>query len=93
MFDEIAAREVFYMDLAWQSGDMGFVHNHQCVHARSDYEDYPELDRRHHLVRLWLSVNHGWDFPEAFSERYGPIDLGITSRRYCCARYAINMSA
>ncbi len=76
MFDEIAARDDFYIDLTWQPGDMGFVHNHQCVHARTDYEDYPELERRRHLVRLWLSTNHGWSLPDVFSERYGPIHRG-----------------
>ena len=77
MFDEVAARKDMYLDLEWQPGDMGFVHNHQCVHARTDYEDYPEFERRRHLVRLWLSTNHGWALPPIFAERYGPIERGV----------------
>jgi len=77
LFDEIAARKDFLIDLEWQAGDLGFVHNHQCVHARTDYEDYVEFDRRRHLIRLWLSTNHGWSLPEVFAERYGPIKRGV----------------
>lgn len=76
LFDEIAAREDFFIDLEWKPGDMGFVHNHQCVHARTDYEDFPELERRRHNIRLWLSTNNGWSLPEIFAERYGSVELG-----------------
>ncbi|MBU2966746.1 TauD/TfdA family dioxygenase [Amphritea sp. 2_MG-2023] len=75
-FDEIAARKDMYLDLQWAPGDMGYVNNHQTVHARTDYEDFPELERRRHNVRLWLSVNHGWELPPVFEERYGPIARG-----------------
>lgn len=76
LFDEIAARDDLFLDLEWKPGDMGFVHNHQCVHARTDYEDFPELERRRHNVRLWLSTNYGWSLPDVFAERYGSIKLG-----------------
>lgn len=76
LFDEIAARDDVFLDLEWQPGDLGFVHNHQCVHARTDYEDFPDIKDRRHLIRLWLSTNHGWSLPDVFSERYGSIKKG-----------------
>jgi hypothetical protein len=36
------------------------LHNRSVLHARTDYVDWPELDRRRHLRRLWI------DAPELF---------------------------
>ena len=35
------------------------LHNRSVLHARTDYEDWPEFERRRHLKRLWI------DAPEA----------------------------
>lgn len=37
-------------------GDMQFFNNRTVLHGRAGYEDYPERERRRHLLRLWLSV-------------------------------------
>ena len=79
LFDELAASPEFHLDHVWREGDMGFIHNHQALHARTDYEDYPEPDRKRHLLRLWLSTNEGAELPPVFAERYGNIAQG--SRR------------
>ncbi len=76
LLDELAGSEEFYLDCEWQPGDMNFVHNHQILHARTDYEDYPEADRKRHLLRLWLSTNEGWELPPVFAEKYGPVEQG-----------------
>ncbi len=76
LMDELAGSEAFYLDYEWQPGDMNFVHNHQILHARTDYEDYPELERKRHLLRLWLSTNHGWELPPVFAEKYGSVEQG-----------------
>ena len=76
LFDELAGSEEYCLDFEWQPGDMNFVHNHQILHARTDYEDYPELDRKRHLLRLWLSTNEGWELPPVFAEKFGTIERG-----------------
>ncbi len=50
--------------------------NSQILHARTDYEDFPELDRKRHLLRLWLSTNEGWELPPVFAEKYGTVEQG-----------------
>ncbi|MGE0650229.1 MAG: TauD/TfdA family dioxygenase [Alphaproteobacteria bacterium] len=40
----------------WKPGDISFVLNHVALHARTKYEDWPEADRRRHLLRLWLDL-------------------------------------
>ncbi len=76
LLDELAGSDEFYLDVAWEQGDINFAHNHQVLHARTDYEDYPELDRKRHLLRLWLSTNEGWELPPVFAEKFSTVELG-----------------
>jgi hypothetical protein len=32
------------------------VSNHVVLHARTAYEDWPEPERKRHLLRLWLTL-------------------------------------
>lgn len=58
------------MDIGFEPGDMQFLHNHVMLHSRTEYEDYPEMDRRRHLLRLWLSTPEGRPLPDCYAERY-----------------------
>lgn len=72
MFDALAGREDIRLDMVLEPGDIQLLHNHQIVHSRTCYKDYPEIDRRRHLLRLWLSeTKYGRKLPEIFAERYG----------------------
>jgi hypothetical protein len=42
------------MDL--QPGDVQLLSNHTILHARTEFEDWPEPERRRHLLRLWISL-------------------------------------
>ena len=37
-------------------GQTLILHNRSVLHARTDYEDWPEINRRRHLLRLWLDA-------------------------------------
>lgn len=41
-------------------GQTLIIHNRSVLHARTDYQDWPEMNRRRHLLRLWI------DAPESF---------------------------
>jgi alpha-ketoglutarate-dependent taurine dioxygenase len=43
------------MDL--REGDMQFLNNHVVLHSRTAFEDYPEEERRRHLLRLWIAAD------------------------------------
>jgi len=51
---EVATRPGVYLDMALQPGDIQILNNHVIMHGRTDYQDYPEMARRRHLLRLWL---------------------------------------
>jgi len=76
MLDALAASDAFRLDMDFQQGDIQFLHNHQILHARTSYEDYPEPERKRHLLRLWLSARNGRQLPAGFAERYGEIEVG-----------------
>jgi hypothetical protein len=76
MMDALANSPEFRLDMDFRPGDMQFLHNHQILHARTAYVDWPEPERRRHLLRLWLSARNGRSLPPVFAERYGEIRVG-----------------
>tara|TARA_Y100001934_G_scaffold49004_1_gene59554 strand:+ start:1163 stop:2251 length:1089 start_codon:yes stop_codon:yes gene_type:complete len=38
-----------------EKGDLLLANNHTVFHARHDYEDHPEVEKRRHLLRLWMA--------------------------------------
>lgn len=74
--DALAASDEYRLDMDFRPGDIQLLHNHQILHARTAYEDFPEPERKRHLLRLWLSARNGRELPPAFAERYGEIAAG-----------------
>jgi alpha-ketoglutarate-dependent taurine dioxygenase len=56
LYEEIASSSAFYFDMQLEPGDIQWLSNHTILHARTAYEDYPEPERKRHLLRLWLSI-------------------------------------
>ena len=54
LLEELCTTIEFSMDFA--PGDIQFVNNGLVIHNRTAFEDWPQIDRRRHLLRLWLRV-------------------------------------
>jgi hypothetical protein len=39
-----------------QPGETLVLHNRRVLHARTNYEDWPQMDRRRHLLRVWIDA-------------------------------------
>jgi len=76
MFDRLAEDPELRLDMEFQPGDMQFVHNHTTLHDRTAFEDWPEPDRKRHLLRLWLAAPGARPLPPAYAERYGSVTIG-----------------
>jgi len=76
LFDELANDSSLNISMQLEKGDMQFVHNHSMLHDRGSFIDWPQLDKRRHLLRLWLSVPDDRELPEVFSERFGNTTVG-----------------
>src|SRR5690606_5229463 len=69
--DALAADPSLHLDMTFAPGDIQLVSNHFVFHSRTAYEDWAELDRRRHLLRLWLACEDGPELPPSMLERLG----------------------
>lgn len=54
-FIETTANDhALYLDMNFEPGDMQFLKNASILHKRTEYEDWPDPERKRHLLRLWL---------------------------------------
>jgi alpha-ketoglutarate-dependent taurine dioxygenase len=76
LFDNLADDPALHLRMEFQPGDVQLVHNHTLLHDRTSFVDWPEPERRRHLLRLWLAPARARPLPEVFVERYGSITPG-----------------
>jgi hypothetical protein len=76
MFDDLANDAELRLDMELRPGDMQFLHNHTCLHDRTAFVDWPEPERKRHLLRLWLAAPGARPLPEVFAPRYGSTTVG-----------------
>ena len=76
LFDELANDPQLNLMMELQPGDIQLVHNHTILHDRTAFDDYPEPERKRHLLRLWLAPAEARPLPEVYAERFGSITPG-----------------
>jgi hypothetical protein len=76
MLGELAGDPELRLDMDFMPGDVQFLHNHTILHARSAYEDWTEVERKRHLLRLWLAPPGARKLPPVFEECYGGVTIG-----------------
>jgi hypothetical protein len=69
---EIANRPELMLTMDFQEGDVQLINNHTMLHARAEFEDWPEPGRERHLLRMWIAVADGRRRPldDALAGRY-----------------------
>jgi hypothetical protein len=76
MLADLAGDPELRLDMNFMPGDIQFLHNHTILHARTAYEDWPEVERKRHLLRLWLAPPDARPLPPVFAECYGGLTAG-----------------
>ena len=76
LFDQLANDPALHFRMELQPGDVQLVHNHTLLHDRTAFEDWPEPERKRHLLRLWLAPEEARPLPPVFAERYGSVVPG-----------------
>ncbi len=76
MIHDLALDDRINLKTSFQPGDIQLVHNHTIFHARTAYEDWEEIDKKRHLLRLWLCPPDARELPIQFTGRYGGISVG-----------------
>lgn len=67
LLDGLAADPAIYLSMEFRPGDIQVLCNHWIMHSRTSYEDWPEPERRRHLLRLWLACDGGPTVPASFT--------------------------
>src|SRR5476649_373125 len=76
MFDALTNDPKLNMFMEFKPGDVQLVHNHTLLHDRTGFVDWPEPERKRHLLRLWLAADRARPLPETFAQRYGSVTIG-----------------
>lgn len=53
-FDEVSTAPENRLAFFLERGDMIMINNYTVMHARTSFTNFPEPERKRHLVRLWL---------------------------------------
>lgn len=69
LMDSLCGDPAYYFDILFEPGDMQFLNNYVVLHSRGEYEDWPEGERKRHLLRLWLRTPGFGLLPPAFADR------------------------
>ena len=67
LLDRLAADPALHLSMAFRPGDVQMVCNHCILHSRTAYQDWPEPEKRRHLLRLWLAAEDGPPLPDVFT--------------------------
>ena len=70
VMDGLCADPDLYLDMPFAPGDMQFINNYTTLHSRTGYEDWPEIERRRYLLRLWLDTGLVPEKPASFMDRF-----------------------
>jgi len=76
LLDELANDPTLNLMMELKPGDIQLIHNHTILHDRTAFEDFPEPERKRHLLRLWLAPPGARRLPEVYTERFGSITPG-----------------
>jgi Taurine catabolism dioxygenase TauD, TfdA family len=76
LFDALAEDPGLNLAMEFLPGDVQLVHNHTLLHDRTAFEDWPEPERKRHLLRLWLAPPEARPLPPVFAERFGSTTPG-----------------
>ena len=59
LFDDITYEPGMAIEMDFRPGDIQWLSNYAALHSRTAFDDYPEPQRRRHLLRLWLHRDTG----------------------------------
>lgn len=76
MFDALTDDPALHFTMRLEPGDIQLVHNHTILHDRTGFEDWPEPEKKRHLLRLWLSPTSSRPLPACFAQRFGTVTPG-----------------
>jgi hypothetical protein len=85
LFDEVAKAPENRLSFFLERGDMIVINNYTVMHARTQFQNFPEPERQRRLVRLWLDRDGFRDVPPEF--RLFPAANGVPRQEGASCTY------
>jgi hypothetical protein len=82
LFDAIARAPGNAVSFNLDYGDMVVINNYTVLHARKAFEEFPEPERKRHLLRLWFDTAGFRDVPKEFNQMSAN-GIPYQEGRYC----------
>ena len=76
LVESLASDPALHATFRQEPGDMVFLNNWVTLHKRSAFEDWPEPERRRHILRVWLSMPNSRPLDPMFAGNYGSVKAG-----------------
>jgi hypothetical protein len=70
----LANDPAFFFEMYFEPGDLQFVVNYQIVHGRTQVVDHDEIERKRHVMRMWLSTPYGRPLPQSWRHAYTSVE-------------------
>lgn len=76
LYEEVVRDPRLCFSMELEPGDIQLLNNHVTVHSRTAFEDWPEPERRRHLIRFWLSLPQAQALPAGWLPGYKAVEAG-----------------
>jgi hypothetical protein len=74
--DSVCERNQLQTRFTLKRGDILFLNNWTTLHRRTAFEDFSDLNKRRHLLRVWLSVANSRPIDNSFLSNFGAVGAG-----------------
>jgi len=76
LVESIAGEPEMFLRFRQEPGDLLYLNNWVVLHRRTAFVDHEELERRRHILRLWLSMPNSRPLDPLFKDNYGAVEAG-----------------
>lgn len=76
LVESIAGEPELFLRFRQEPGDLLYLNNWIVLHRRTAFVDHAELERRRHILRLWLSMPNSRPLDPLFADNYGAVEAG-----------------
>ncbi|MFK7818164.1 MAG: TauD/TfdA family dioxygenase [Planctomycetaceae bacterium] len=74
--ESVAAEPEMQLRFVQEPGDILLLNNWITLHRRTAFEDWPDPERRRHILRIWLSMPNSRPLDPLFKANYGAVEAG-----------------
>ncbi len=79
-FKATAARDDLVYRTVLEPGDLQFLNNRVVLHGRTEFADFPEIERKRHMLRIWLMMPDWPAWPDEMNWHNGGDEVHGTTQ-------------